>query len=152
MPSSFLNLIPSASFSNKPLVSFLLFIKFKPLWRGAKKRPPPPTSQRGFNWISPPITSSSTDNGRKSRLSFFYRISNHKIFIPKYLDNALKLQHRGGYWRKKLPWTILEKHFPVPRNTAASKISNGVISLFDNSDVIATMIITNFHLYLIRLW
>ena len=38
-------------------------------------------------------------------------------------------EHRGGYWRKKLPWTILEEQFPVPRNIAASKIGNGVISL-----------------------
>ena len=38
-------------------------------------------------------------------------------------------EHRGGYWRKKLPWTILEEQFPVPRNTPASKIGNGVISL-----------------------
>ena len=30
-----------------------------------------------------------TDNGQKSRLSIFYCVSNHKNFIPKYLDNAL---------------------------------------------------------------
>ena len=42
---------------------------------------------------------------------------------------SLKLhEHRGGYWRK-LPWTFLEEQFPVPRNTAASKIGNSVISL-----------------------
>ena len=42
----------------------------------------------------------------------------------------LKLhEHRGRYWRKKLPWTILEKRFPVPRYTAVSKIGNSVISL-----------------------
>ena len=28
-------------------------------------------------------------------------------------------EHRGGCWRKKLPWMILEQ-FPVPRNTAAN--------------------------------
>ena len=38
-------------------------------------------------------------------------------------------EHRGGYRRKKLPWTILEEQFPVMINTAASKIGNGVISL-----------------------
>ena len=38
-------------------------------------------------------------------------------------------EHRGCYWRKKLPWTILEKQFPVPRNTAARKIGNGLIPL-----------------------
>ena len=74
----------------------------------------------------------STDNSRTSRLSIFYRISNHKNFIPKYLDNPLteKLhEHWGGYWRKRLLWTILEEQFPVPRYTAASKIGNSVISL-----------------------
>ena len=46
------------------------------------------------------------------------------------LQISLKLhEHRGGYWRKKLPWTILEEQFPVPRYTAASKIGNSVISL-----------------------
>ena len=46
------------------------------------------------------------------------------------LQISLKLQeHRGGYWRKKLPWTILEEQFPVPRYTAANKIGNSVISL-----------------------
>ena len=46
------------------------------------------------------------------------------------LQISFKLhEHRGGYWRKKVPWTILEEHFPVPRNTAASKIGNSVISL-----------------------
>ena len=43
---------------------------------------------------------------------------------------SLKLhEHRGRYWMKKLPWTILEEQFPVPRYTAASKIGNSVISL-----------------------
>ena len=44
---------------------------------------------------------------------------------------------------KALPLTILEQQFPVPRNTAASKIGNGVISLLCELDVIATLIITN---------
>ena len=51
--------------------------------------------------------------------------------------------------------TILEKQFSVPKNTAAGKIGNGVIngvSYYDNSDVIATLIITNVHLCLIQLW
>ena len=72
----------------------------------------------------------STDNSRTWRLSIFYRISNHKIFIPKYFDIVLQIslklqEHRGGYWRKKLPWMILEEQFPVPE----SKIGNSVISL-----------------------
>ena len=46
------------------------------------------------------------------------------------LQISLKLHdHRGSFWRKKLPWTILEEQFPVPRYTAASKIGNSVISL-----------------------
>ena len=43
---------------------------------------------------------------------------------------SLKLhEHRGCYWRKKLPSMIFEEQFPVPRYTAASKIGNSVISL-----------------------
>ena len=46
------------------------------------------------------------------------------------LQISLKLhEHRGSYWRKKLPWMILEEQFPVPRYTAVSKIGNSVISL-----------------------
>ena len=65
----------------------------------------------------------STDNSQTSRLSIFYRISNHKNFIPKYIDKAHKLhEHWGGYWEKKRQWTILEEQFPVPRNTVVGKI------------------------------
>ena len=46
------------------------------------------------------------------------------------LQISLKLhEYRGGYWRKKLPWMILEEQFSVPRYTAASKIGNSVILL-----------------------
>ena len=46
------------------------------------------------------------------------------------LQISLKLhEHQGGCCKKSLPWTILEEQFPVSRNTAASKIGNGVISL-----------------------
>ena len=46
------------------------------------------------------------------------------------LQVSLKLdEHRGRYWMKKLPWTILEEQFPVPRYTTASKIGNSVIPL-----------------------
>ena len=38
-------------------------------------------------------------------------------------------EHRGSYWKKGLSWTILEEQFPVSRNTAASKMGNGVILL-----------------------
>ena len=39
-----------------------------------------------------------------------------------------KVRSFGSETTKKFPWTILEE-LPVPRNTAASKIINGVISL-----------------------
>ena len=47
------------------------------------------------------------------------------------LQISLKLHehNRGSCWRKKLPWTISEEQFSVPRYTAASKIGNSVISL-----------------------
>ena len=46
------------------------------------------------------------------------------------LQISLKLhEHRGCYWRKKLPWMIFEEQFLVPRYTAASKIGNSVILL-----------------------
>ena len=46
------------------------------------------------------------------------------------LQISLKLhEHRGCYWRKKLPWMIFEERFPVPRYTDARKIGNSVISL-----------------------
>ena len=45
----------------------------------------------------------------------------------KLLQISLELhEHRGRYWRKKLPWAILEEQFLVPRFTAASKIGNSV--------------------------
>ena len=101
----------------------------------------------------------STDNSLILRLSIFNAFLTIKT-LPQnisitLLQISLKLhEHRGGYWRKKLQQTILEEQFPVPRNTAASEIGNSVISLLWQlrPDVIATLIITNFHLYLIQLW
>ena len=43
--------------------------------------------QKDWNCMS--RASFSTDNNRTSGLSIFYRISSHKNFFPKYLDNAL---------------------------------------------------------------
>ena len=60
-------------------------------------------------------------------------------------------EHRGGYWREKLPRDILKKQFPVPRNKAASKIGNGVISLLWQLRCRCNPDHTNFHLYLIQL-
>ena len=69
------------------------------------------------------------------------------------LQISLKLhEHKGVYWSKKLPWTILEEQFPVSRYTAASKIGNSVISLLWQLRCSCTLIITNFNLYLIQLW
>ena len=46
------------------------------------------------------------------------------------LQIPLKLhERRGSYWRKELPGTILEEQFPLLRNTVASRIGKGVISL-----------------------
>ena len=76
----------------------------------------------------------STDNSRTSRSSIFsvfltIKTSSQNISITL-LQISLKLhEHRGHYWRKKLPWTILEEQFPLPWNTAVSKIGNSVISL-----------------------
>ena len=46
----------------------------------------------------------------------------------------------------------LKQQFPVTRYTAASKMLIASSRCYDNSDVVATLIITNFHLYLIQLW
>ena len=46
------------------------------------------------------------------------------------LQISLKLHgHRDRYWKKKLPYSILEEQFPVPRTTAAIEIGISVISL-----------------------
>ena len=76
----------------------------------------------------------STDNGQTSRLSIFNSVlaittSSHNISITL-SQFSLKLdKHRGRYWRKMIPLTILEEQFLVPRYIAASKIGNSVISL-----------------------
>ena len=77
----------------------------------------------------------STDNSQTSRLSIFYCVSktikklSQNISITLLQISLKLLEHRGCYWRKKLPWTIFEEQFSVPRYTAASKIGNSVISL-----------------------
>ena len=66
---------------------------------------------------------------------------NNSITLSQIL---LKLdEHQGRYWRKKLPWTILEEQV---------KLVIASFRCYDNSDVAATLIITNFNLYLIHLW
>ena len=50
--------------------------------------------------------------------------------LKTFLQIPLKLHvHRGSYCRKKLPWTILEERFPMPKNTSGSKIGNDGILL-----------------------
>ena len=76
----------------------------------------------------------STDNSQTPRLSIFTLFLTTKSLSQNIsitlLQISLKLhEHRGRYWRKKLPWTIFEEQFPVPRYTAASKIGKSVISL-----------------------
>ena len=78
----------------------------------------------------------SRDNRQTSILSSFCCIfSNHKKTSSKNIlitlwQISLKLHKQwGNYWMKKFPWAILEEQFPVWRNTAASKIGNGAISL-----------------------
>ena len=85
----------------------------------------------------------STDNGQKSRFSFSYRISNNKNFILKYLENALKVllklhEHRGDRIGET---SSCERFCKVP----VQRIME-LFRCYDNSDVIATLMMTNFHL------
>ena len=77
----------------------------------------------------------SADNSQTKRLTVFSTVfliiktSSQNISITLLKIPLKSHEHRGCYWRKKLPWKILEKRFPVPRNTAARKIGNGIIPL-----------------------
>ena len=90
------------------------------------------------NCMSKALLSSSlfTDNltAKHQGCPFFYSFLTIKTSSQNILKTLLQIPltlhvQRGSYWRKKLPWTILEEQFPVPRNTAGSKIGNGGISL-----------------------
>ena len=77
-------------------------------------------------------TSFSTENGQTSRFSFFTVFLTIKTLFQNISATLSQIlfylhEHRVNYWRKMLPWTILEQ-FPV-RNVAASIIGNGVILL-----------------------
>ena len=68
-------------------------------------------------------------------------------------QNLFKLcQHWGRYRRYMLPWAISEKISWC--RAIRTKLINVMTSLrcYDNSDVKITLVITNFHLYLIQLW
>ena len=71
----------------------------------------------------------SSDNGQTSRFSFFYRISNDKNFIPKYLRNALTDSVLTSRTSRRLLEEKAPKNDFIVRNNAASIIGNGVISL-----------------------
>ena len=99
----------------------------------------------------------SADNGQTKRLTVFSTVfliiktSSQNISITLLKIPLKSHEHRGCYWRKKLPWKILEKRFPVPRNTAAHKIGNGIIPLLWQLRCHWNPYITSFHLYLIQL-
>ena len=83
------------------------------------------------DWLGPAVACSTT-NRQTSSLSIFYRISNHKTSSQNIsitlLQISLKLQeHRGRYWIASF-------------------------RCHDNSDVVATLMTTNFYLCLIQLW
>ena len=75
----------------------------------------------------------SIDNSRASGLSIFYRISNHKNFIPKYLDNALTdfaetSRTSRRLLEEKAPVNDFWRAVPCPEKYCSSKICNSVIS------------------------
>ena len=52
----------------------------------------------------------------------------------------------------KVPVNDFEKTVSTAEKYGASKIAMASFCCYDNYDAIATLIITNFHLYLIQLW
>ena len=67
-----------------------------------------------------------TRSPAKTRVKLFPNFTS----IPfDYLLISCRVRPVKHYVRKQLPQTILEEHFSIPKNTAASKIGNGVISL-----------------------
>ena len=95
----------------------------------------------------------STNNGRTSRLSSFYRIIvNHKNFILKYLDNTFKFllnftnieAATGGKSTSERFW----------KNSSKRQVKSVMASFrsYDNSDVNVTLTITKLYLYPIQLW
>ena len=100
----------------------------------------------------------STNNGRTSRLSSFYRIIvNHKNFILKYLDNTFKFllnftnieAATGGKSTSERFWKISSKRREIRRQVKSVMAS---FRSYDNSDVNVTLTITKLYLYPIQLW
>ena len=100
----------------------------------------------------------STNNGRTSRLSSFYRIIvNHKNFILKYLDNTFKFllnftnieAATGGKSTSERFWKNSSKRREIRRQVKSVMAS---FRSYDNSDVNVTLTITKLYLYPIQLW
>ena len=94
-----------------------------------------------------------------SRFSFSYSISYDKNFTPKHLDNTLtytfclnftniEAADRGKISRKRF-W---KNSFQCREILLQVKWVMASFCCYENCDVIATLIITKFHLYLIQLW
>ena len=102
----------------------------------------------------------SKENSWTSRLSIFYRFlfltiktSSRHISITLLQMPLINFTNiEAAIFGKKILWTILEEQFPMPRNTAASEIGNGVISLLWQLRCHCNPVHSNFHLYLIQLW
>ena len=84
-----------------------------------------------------------TNENQDSRFIFLYEYQDRPVFTV-FLTRKTSSQNisitlsqiglnftnsQGGYWRKKLSWSILEEQFPVQRNTAANNLGNSVMSL-----------------------
>ena len=100
----------------------------------------------------------STNNGRTSRLSSFYRIIvNHKNFILKYLDNTFKFllnftnieAATGGKSTSERFWKNSSKRREIRRQVKSVMAS---FRSYDNSDVNVTLTITKLYLSPIQLW
>ena len=100
----------------------------------------------------------STNNGRTSRLSSFYRIIvNHKNFILKYVDNTFKCllnftnieAATGGKSTSERFWKNSSKRREIRRQVKSVMAS---FRSYDNSDVNVTLTITKLYLYPIQLW
>ena len=100
----------------------------------------------------------STNNGRTSILSSFYRIIvNHKNFILKYLDNTIKFllnftnieAATGGKSTSERFWKNSSKRREIRRQVKSVMAS---FRSYDNSDVNVTLTITKLYLYPIQLW
>ena len=85
----------------------------------------------------------SINNGRRSQLSSFYCITNHKNFISKYLENALidfaqTSRTLKQFLKEKLRLTMLKKSYQCLEIRLQVKQVMASFRCYDNSDVILT--------------